>query len=424
MDPKISIIVPTLDNFFDLQELVSSINSQTLIPQDIIIADSSASNSIETGIKNLSSSIPIIYLRVGKAYKYDRLLRSIFSLPFLSRFKEKFPPGRSFPYESTNAGAEIATSDWLGFLDATTIPKKEWLADYWNLIQSYQCDVVFGKTKYFATTRFQKLLRASTYGRLGHETAPGTLMTKANFLNGYKIKEGVRSGGDVEWKIRIKKNLRHHLPDQSYLSYSNLPLNLFSALKKFFIYQIYGSFLDIQNNVKDLYLGISLVLGLIISQKWNDFVGWESIFFVPHITKIFLVSILLVLSITFIINRGILRSHLQNTSSNNDFLKLAIFIIISYSVFRWNAVIAGWVEESIWYFPHITKIFFSIILTASFIYRGIYFPLKHQIQPSYLFPFRWIAIGCLGILLDLIKAPGYILGSLFASIIKRSKNKS
>jgi GT2 family glycosyltransferase len=51
MDPKISIIVPTLDNFFDLQELVSSINSQTLIPQDIIIADSSASNSIETGIK-------------------------------------------------------------------------------------------------------------------------------------------------------------------------------------------------------------------------------------------------------------------------------------------------------------------------------------------------------------------------------------
>ena len=50
-NPKISIIVPTLDNFFDLQELVSSINSQTLIPQDIIIADSSASNSIETGIK-------------------------------------------------------------------------------------------------------------------------------------------------------------------------------------------------------------------------------------------------------------------------------------------------------------------------------------------------------------------------------------
>ena len=194
-NPKISIIVPTLDNFIHLQELISSIHSQTLLPSEIIIADSSSSNAIENGVKKINSSIPIIYLRVGKAYKYDRLLHSIFTLPFLTRFKEKFPPGRAFPYEATNAGAAIASSDWLGFLDATTIPKKEWLTDYWRLMQHYQCDVVFGKTKYFATTKFQKLLRASTYGRLGHETAPGTLMTKANFFNGYKIKEGVRAGG-------------------------------------------------------------------------------------------------------------------------------------------------------------------------------------------------------------------------------------
>ena len=125
----------------------------------------------------------------------------------------------------------------------------------------YKNEVVFGKTKYFATTKFQKLLRASTYGKLGHETAPGTLMTKTNFLNGYKIKEGVRAGGDVEWKTRIKNNLRYHLPEQNYLSYSNLSVNLFSALKKFFIYQIYGAFLDIQNNVRDIYLGMTLLLG-------------------------------------------------------------------------------------------------------------------------------------------------------------------
>lgn len=419
-NPKISIIVPTLNNFIDLQELISSIHSQTLPPSEIIIVDSSASNSIETGVKKISSPIPIIYLRVGKAYRYDRLLRIMFSLPFLERFKDKFPPGRAFPYEATNAGAAIASSDWLGFLDATTVPKKEWLADYWRLIQHYECDVVFGKTRYFATTNFQKLLRASTYGRLGHETAPGTLMTKANFLNGYKIKEGVRSGGDVEWKIRIKNNLRHHLPEQDYLSYHNLPLNLFSTLKKFFIYQIYGAFLDIQNNVKDIYLGITLLLCLIISQKWNHFVGWDSILFIPHLTKIFLISSIFIIFITFIINRGILRRY----SNNNDSLRLAIFIIITYLVFRWNAVVALWVEDSIWYIPHVTKIFFATVFAASFLYRGIYFPLKYNVKPSYLFPFRWIAIGGLGILLDLVKAPGYILGSVFASILKRSKKKS
>tara|TARA_B100001063_G_scaffold244527_1_gene277501 strand:- start:383 stop:1663 length:1281 start_codon:yes stop_codon:yes gene_type:complete len=418
-NPKISIIVPTLDNFIHLQELISSIHSQTLLPSEIIIADSSSSNAIENGVKKINSSIPIIYLRVGKAYKYDRFLHSIFSLPFLIRFKEKFPPGRAFPYEATNAGAAIASSDWLGFLDATTIPRKEWLTDYWRLMQHYQCEVVFGKTKYFATTKFQKLLRASTYGKLGHETAPGTLMTKTNFLNGYKIKEGVRAGGDVEWKTRIKNNLRYHLPEQNYLSYSNLSVNLFSALKKFFIYQIYGAFLDIQNNVRDIYLGMTLLLGLITSQKWNSIVGGDSIFFIPHLTKIFLVSITCIACITFIINRGVLRGYSKNASNNNNFVKLAIFIIISYFVYRWNAVVADWVEESIWYFPHVTKIFFASIITASFLYRGVFFPLNNNIKPSYLFPFRWIAVGSLGVLLDLIKAPGYILGAVFSSILKR-----
>ena len=114
-----------------------------------------------------------------------------------------------------------------------------------------------------------------------------------------------------------------------------------------------------------------------------------------------------------------MRGYSKNASNNNNFVKLAIFIMISYFVYRWNAVVAHWVEESIWYFPHITKIFFSSIITASFLYRGVFFPLNNDIKPSYLFPFRWIAIGGLGILLDLIKAPGYILGAVLSSILKR-----
>ena len=39
-------------------------------------------------------------------------------------------------------------------------------------------EVIFGVTQYVANTRFQKVLRASTYGAIGHETAPGSLMKK------------------------------------------------------------------------------------------------------------------------------------------------------------------------------------------------------------------------------------------------------
>lgn len=419
MNPKFSIIVPTLDNFAEVLELVSAINSQTLSPKEIVIADSSSSDKIEMSIQNISSSIPLVYVRVGRAYNYDRFLRRIFSLPFLSRYKEKFPPGRAFPYEATNAGAAAASFEWLAFLDATTIPRDDWLKDYYNFIQIYKCDVVFGKTKYFATTKFQKLIRASTYGRMGHETAPGTIMTKENFLNKNKIKEGVRSGGDVEWKIRIKSKLKYYLPENNYLSYSNLPLGLFPALKKFFIYQIHGSFLEIQNNVKDFYMGLSLILGLIIAQKWNHIVGWESVFFIPHVTKIFLVSATFIILVTFFINRVLLRKPSKLSSNHYDILKLAIFFLVCFSVFRWNAVVAKWVEESVWYVPHITKIFIASIFGASFFYRGIYFPLKHDIEIKYLFPYRWIGVGLLGILLDLIKAPGYLLGAVLASVVKR-----
>lgn len=34
---------------------------------------------------------------------------------------------------------------------------------------------------------------------------------------------------------------------------------------------------------------------------------------------------------------------------------------------------------------------------------------------------NWILVGLLGILLDLIKAPGYLLGSLLTSFVRRKK---
>ena len=64
MNPQFSIVIPTLDNFYDVQKIIRCINSQTLSASEIILADSSSNNEIETAVKNLGSSIPIVYLRV------------------------------------------------------------------------------------------------------------------------------------------------------------------------------------------------------------------------------------------------------------------------------------------------------------------------------------------------------------------------
>ena len=420
MNPSFSIVVPILDNLDDLEKLIISINSQTLLPKEVVISDSSSSNKIEEAVKIINSKVPIVYLRVGRAFKLDRFLKSLSFLPFFNKFIGKLPNGRAFPYEATNAGVEKAAFEWIAFLDATTIPIKSWLEDYWNFKCQYECDVVFGNTRYFAKTKFQKLIRASTYGRGGHETAPGSIIKKSNFLDGHKILEGVRSGGDVAWKNDIKASFKYFSPSNYYLKYSNLPKNLSPALKKFFVYQIYGSYVDIQHNIKDLYLGLTLLLAIIIVPKWNYIVGWDSYLFIPHITKVFFLSILLIIASTFLLNRAILRRYSNRYFLMNLF-KITAFILITFFIYNWNASVAKWVEDSIWYFPHITKIYLLCIISASFIYRGIYFPIKNKIHIGYLFPVNWIFVGILGIILDIVKAPGYILGAIFATFIKDRK---
>ena len=101
-------------------------------------------------------------------------------------------------------------------------------------------------------------------------------------------------------------------------------------------------------------------------------------------------------------------------------LKLMAFILISYSVYNWNAAIANWVESAFLYIPHITKIYILSLLLLSITYRGIYMPLKRNVSKSYLFPVQWIAVGFLGLLLDIAKAPGFLLGA-FVSIFRFTK---
>ena len=86
-------------------------------------------------------------------------------------------------------------------------------------------------------------------------------------------------------------------------------------------------------------------------------------------------------------------------------------IFITLAVFNWNAVIAGWVEDAVLYVPHITEMYVGGVILVSILYRGIILPLKRKIEPGLLFPFRWVQVSLLGLSLDLVKAPGYVVGA-------------
>ena len=104
--------------------------------------------------------------------------------------------------------------------------------------------------------------------------------------------------------------------------------------------------------------------------------------------------------------------------------KMSFFIIIAFGVYNWNSSLAGWVEGSVWYIPHITKTFILLLCFASFIYRGLYFPIKNNIAFDFLFPINWIFVGLLGLFLDIVKAPGYLIGALISPFIKVIRSPS
>jgi GT2 family glycosyltransferase len=146
---NISVIIPTLDNPDDVIEVVQSLNNQSFLPLEIVIADSSSNNEIHELTKSMDSKIDITYTRLGRAYKNDRLFILLKNLPIIKFFFSNIKPGRAYPYEASNRGSSIAKHDWLAFLDATTIPHEDWLKDYIQIINTQGVEVVFGKTKYF-----------------------------------------------------------------------------------------------------------------------------------------------------------------------------------------------------------------------------------------------------------------------------------
>ena len=396
MRPSISIIVPTYNCSDNLKKLLQSIFDQSLQPDEIIIVDSSIDRSIEDSITSITSEIPLIYKRSVKKY----------------------------PGEKRNEGASIASHEWLAFLDVGTIPRKNWLKNNMTLAIDEKYDVVFGHTKYRALNDFQMLLRAATYGSLGHETTPGTLVHIENFLSSGGFIEGVRAGDDQEWRLQLRDVCKKlTIPDDITLDYSSLPNSLIALQKKYFIYYMHSAKVRAQRNIRDIYLSILLVFFSLVITQWNYLIGgWDTNpLFISNITKIYVLSLVIVM--LFYIGFRRLFKPTDQFNIFNWFAKVFLFFILLLTVYYWNFYVVDWQKDSILFIPHITKIYVSLVLAASFLYRGILLPLKLGIKGSFIFPKNWIIIGFIGLSLDLIKAPGIFLGILLSPFQKNLSNK-
>ena len=390
----ISIVIPARDD--DIQiftRTLESLNNQKVKPKEIILVDSSSNNAVKTAFDEFD------FGKIKKIYK-------------------KIPP--AFAGKSTNHGLKAASSDFIGLLDTKTLPDQNWIRDYLEFLKNKDIDVVFGSTKFFASSSFQNLVKDCSYGNDNHETVPGTIFRKSIINKQYLFNENSRSGYDIEWRARIKKELNFKNPDKEYISYETLSSNIKMLTKKYFSYSFSSALIDIQSNQKEIYLSIFLVLSLLIVPRWNYLIGgWDANpLYIPDIAKKYLLAIL-VLFLLMAFQRRLLKD--ESGSLSFKLVKFTLVVGTFYLIYNWNAIFAGWIEDAIIYIPHITKIFVSLVLLGSFISRGIISPISKQVPISEIFPFRFLQLGALGIYLDLVKFPGYVLGGIL-QIIRTLRN--
>jgi len=393
----ISVVIPVQNNETFLSEIFQGIENQSLLPREIVIVDSSSNNKISNLINEWDGAVPIKYIKSDSTY----------------------------PGDARNIGVELAKRGWIAFLDATTVPEHDWLERCVEMTIEKKTDFVGGLALFEADTYFKKLLRATSYGCSPCGTLPGSIMKKEVFEKSGGFIASIRSSEDIEWIERVKAlGVKTDTVKEPVIRYYGLPDNLWSAIKKYYKFAIATAQTEVLKGQKKLYMSILLILLTIVAYKWNlYFTGFDetSILYIPHITKIYLVSLVML----YVVFRGFLRP--WNRKLKLGFFEkaylLVIIVLTTGLVYKWNYIFAHFNVKSVLYIPHITKIYVSLLLLLSIVFRGIIRPLRRNIEWSFIFPFKWILIGLIGVTLDFVKAPGYIWGGILG-IIGKTINKT
>ena len=383
----ISVIVPTLGFGSTVKTLLNALKNQTISIDEIILVDSSIDNEVMSVFKDYEDSLPLKY------FKVDSL----------------------FPGEARNFGIRKSNGDLIAILDSKTIPQKNWLEEGIRKIKKSNFDIVFGSTAYIAHTKVQRIIQACTYGKNPVETTPGSILPRHVFEQIGDFIEGTRTGDDLEWRNRAKHcGLSFYSPSESLQIYENISKSILAEFKRAFIYQLHGAKLDVQQRARIVIFGISIIFITLLIPQWNNIVGWESSpFYIENITKSYFYGLSIFSLIILVI------SHKFNQLVRNiwfRFLAVSIFLLSFYFIFKWNAAMAGWVEDSIYFIPHITKIFISLLLFCSLCYRGIFVPLSKGVASKSIFPLNWLVIGFVGLIIDLAKLPGYFVGAILGIV--------
>lgn len=271
MISDVSLIIPSQNAEQNLVNLLSQIPEWDVIPNEVIIVD--------------SSDKPLIIPN----YFYTFTARNNIKLLIISG--DGFYPGHA-----RNVGIKRSNNNLLAFLDTSTFPEKTWLSSGLEIINTHNSEGVWGKTYYRADKFFSKICKSSTYGGKPIKTFPGSILKKHVFNTCGLFVESTRAGEDGDWVSRAKLHDVHISNPIEFLTYGELnELSISQIVAKWYRNYIHSSRLPYSRTHISFYFYCLSFLAIVVAYNWNAVLAsWdtESARYIPNITKICILTLL------------------------------------------------------------------------------------------------------------------------------------
>jgi glycosyltransferase involved in cell wall biosynthesis len=333
MNLEVSLIIPSHNPGANLNILLKSILSWSSYPCEILVIDSSSEEP-----------------HISQEFK-EFLIKEKISFQIICR-------SNLYPGKARNIGIKESSYETIAFLDIMTIPSSNWLNDNYRMLYAKNHDGIWGSTSYEASTKLNKIIRASTFGDLPIRTLPGSLIKKTAFEYSGLFIESTRAGEDADWMHRTGLHPIAFQDSVTQLKYIGLKDIRFTVLlQKWFRNYFYSAQLPYLNPHKDVYFYFIAVFMILLAFNWN-------------------------------------------TLSYDESLR-------------------GWNTNSLAYLPNITKLsifFFGSIYVA---FRGIFIPFRKGVAFNYILLNLPFIIG-VSLLLDIVKASAFLIARIYT--LKKIKN--
>ena len=260
---KISLIIPSKNDFFLLVKILDDMKNWSNLPGEIIIVDSSNNK--------ISLKKDFLYFCKKKGISTSIIYKK-----------------NSFPGKSRNIGVEKSKFRIIAFLDSKTFPNKNWLKLGLDFLIKSKVMICWGTTKYISTSQTSEDIIVATYGKKPIQTLPGSIMYKKIFDITGKFVETVRAGEDGDWKSRVYVHKINARENSSFLNYYiDNNFNYLDLFKKWIRNYSHTSRLPFFRPHKELYFYFLFILFLIFL-SWNPYFVRSFEFnnlFIPHLAK-------------------------------------------------------------------------------------------------------------------------------------------